>query len=290
MYSPTLTSTLAASLGCRSESLALSSVAGGDSATTLHVGTTTGEEFFLKLMPAGSGALAAEADGLEVLAKTGTLRVPAVMARGSCAEGDWLLLEWLRLHDWRPLAGRFAEQLACLHRLPVDGWGWSRDNYIGLSPQPNPATDDWIGFFRDARLGYQLEKARRSGLDGPSLGKLERLMSGLDAFFDGPVNASLLHGDLWIGNVGASDGEPVVFDPAVYCGHHEVDLAMLELFGSPGDAFFDAYRRILPIDPAYRQRRDLYNLYHLLNHYCLFGGGYGQQAGRLAGRLLAELG
>lgn len=246
--------------------------------------------WFLKLMPPGE-ALTAEADGLRALCEARALRVPRVQGEGCHAGHDWLLLEWLELEApagaaWR----RLGKGLAALHGQAREGFGWHRDNFIGSTAQPNRWQSDWTVFFREQRLGHQIRLARGAGLDGAALEVLESLMESLDVLIPGGVEPSLLHGDLWSGNIAAVGDEPVIFDPAVYCGHSEADLAMMELFGAPPPDFWAAYQAHRAIDSGYEVRRDLYNLYHLLNHYNLFGGGYGARAGQVARRLLAEAG
>jgi len=150
---------------------------------------------------------------------------------------------------------------------------------------------DWIAFYRAWRLRPQFELARHNAAPRGLLRQGERLLERLEAFFPGyhPM-PSLLHGDLWGGNHGYADGVPVLFDPAVYYGDREVDLAMTELFGGYPADFYAAYREAWPLDPGYRVRKPLYNLYHVLNHFNLFGGGYAAQAEAMVRRLLAEAG
>jgi fructosamine-3-kinase len=236
---------------------------------------------------------AAEADGLEALGRAGPLRVPRVLARGVAGGSAFLVLEWV---EAGAAGGRsralLGTQLAALHRHLGEGFGWRRDNYIGRTPQPNGWSSDWIAFLRRHRIGFQLDLATRNG-DGTRLRRRgERLLEVLDCFFDGYVPApSLLHGDLWGGNWHADrHGTPVVFDPAVHYGDRESDLAMTALFGGFGAEFYDAYAEAWPLAPGHEARRDLYQLYHLLNHLNLFGGSYlGAAAGRID-RLLAEAG
>lgn len=217
--------------------------------------------------------LDAEAQGLAALRAAGAIRVPEVIAAG---EG-WLVLEWL---DLRPLDGRavarLGADLAALHLAPAgERHGWDHDNFIGGTPQRNGWRTRWIDFWRDCRLAPQLELAARNH-DGALQRDGARLLSALDALLAGHhPRPALLHGDLWGGNAAAlPDGTPVVFDPAVYAGDRETDLAMTALFGGFGREFDAAYRAICPIDEGFEIRRELYNLYHLLNHLNLFGGGY----------------
>jgi len=176
---------------------------------------------------------------------------------------ETLTLEHLDLGarpDW-PAMGRM---LASLHRHTSDRFGWDKDNWIGLSPQQNGWYEDWASFFLEKRLKPQ---AARCGLLD-SLPDVRKILEGHCP------QASLLHGDLWSGNAGFTKGGPVIFDAAVYYGDRECDLAMTELFGGFPDEFHSAYRKELPVDAGYEKRKHLYNLYHLLNHLNIFGGGY----------------
>ena len=227
----------------------------------------------------------AEVDGLEELRKANEIRVPDVMDCGIENGHAYLVLE--HLHMQQPsteTARRFGQQLAKLHRHTADRFGWFRDNTIGPTLQKNDWSDDWTEFFRELRLDFQLELARRNGYDlveqGQRLGaRLPELFAGYD-----PV-PSLLHGDLWGGNWGSVEGEPVIFDPAVYYGDRESDIAMTMLFGGFGRAFYDGYAAEWPMAPGHEQRLKLYQLYHVLNHLNLFGSSY---LGR-AKQLLREL-
>ena len=185
-----------------------------------------------------------------------------------------------------------GEQLAALHRVGAARFGWHRDNTIGATPQLNSWDDDWVRFFVRQRVGPQLELAEQRGASARLLDR-GRLLCGIaGALFSSyrPV-PSLLHGDLWGGNWAADDADtPVVFDPAVYFGDREADLAMTRLFGGFGPAFYAAYQSDWPLDQAAGTRRGFYNLYHVLNHFNLFGGSYAAQAEGMIDRLLAELG
>jgi fructosamine-3-kinase len=180
-----------------------------------------------------------------------------------------------------------GDQLAALHRATESRFGWHRGNTIGSTPQSNEWHEDWIVFYRERRLRVQIDlAARRMGAPLRQLG--ETLMERLPEFFqDYRPAPSLLHGDLWSGNVATMrEGDPVIFDPAVYYGDREADIAMTELFGGFSADFYAAYRRAWPLDPGYETRKSLYNLYHVLNHFNLFGGGYGMQAQQMMQRLL----
>ncbi len=203
------------------------------------------------------------------------------------------MLEWIPFgrpdpQSWRAL----GQGLAALHRVSRDSFGSERDNSIGATPQVNTPDTDWAAFFRDRRLGFQLRLAQRQGYGGRLQRQGERLLAELGRFFESHhARPALLHGDLWNGNAGFdAAGQPVIFDPAVYCGDREADLAMTELFGGFGEDFHAAYRADFPLDPGYAVRKTLYNLYHVLNPLNLFGGGYLRQAEGMADELLAELG
>jgi protein-ribulosamine 3-kinase len=253
-----------------------------------------GRRYFVKLNDAARREMfEAEAAGLEEILRSETVRVPRPVCIGSAGGQSWLVLENLELGGGG--AGterRLGAALAAMHRVARPEFGWSRDNTIGSTPQVNSPETDWLTFYREHRLRFQLELAARNGHQGRLQSLGERLLEKLTGFFSGyrPV-ASLLHGDLWGGNHGVlRDGTPVIFDPAVYYGDREADLAMTELFGGFSGDFHAAYREAWPLDPGYGVRRDLYNLYHVLNHLNLFGGGYRGQAETLIGRLLAEAG
>ena len=233
-------------------------------------------------------AFASEADGLAALREVGT-RAPEPLAQGKTDAHAFLVLELLALGSTGS-AEALGRQLAAQHRAESGRFGWRRDNYIGATPQSNAWADDWVTFWCERRLAPQLALAEAGGHGRALRGDMERLMAGLGAFFRTYSPApSLLHGDLWGGNAGyLADGSPVVFDPAVYCGDREADVAMTELFGGFPSAFYAAYRDAWPLDPGYSIRRDLYNLYHVLNHLNLFGAGYLGQARALLQRLLAE--
>lgn len=247
---------------------------------------------FLKTLPAADASiLEAECDGLGALAATGAIRTPAVLASGATEREAWLALEWL---DLRRLSGTIERELgralAVLHRTTSDRHGWHRDNFIGRTPQPNAPHADWAAFFRDARLGFQLHRAADAGYGGRLQKRGQALLDAVPRFFETYRPApSLLHGDLWAGNAAAVGEAPVVFDPAVYFGDRETDLAMTRLFGGYGPAFYSAYDDEFPLDAGYARREPLYQLYHVLNHLNLFGSGYLGRAETLIDRLLAGL-
>lgn len=234
----------------------------------------------------------AEAEGLAELAATRTVRVPQPIGYGVAAGQAWLALEYLPLGRGGAQAmEKLGGQLAALHAQPRPNFGWHRDNTIGTTPQINACCDDWIEFWRDRRLGVQLDLAAQNGYTGVLQQQGAQLLVRLEGLFAGyQPTPALLHGDLWSGNTGCTTkGEPVIFDPAVYYGDRETDLAMTALFGGFPESFYAAYREALPMTVGYSQRQTLYNLYHILNHLNLFGGGYRAQAEQMIAQLLAEL-
>ena len=248
-----------------------------------------GTPVFLKTGPGSSlDMFTAEAEGLAELASPGAIRVPRVYACGEDDGAAFLATEWLDLgRASRDADVQLGTRLAALHRTTADRYGWHRDNTCGPTPQHNPWSDDWVAFFREHRLAFQLDLAARNGYGGRLQESGARLLERVERYFEGYTpEASLLHGDLWGGNWGCCDGEPVIFDPAVYYGDRESDLAMTRLFGGFGRAFYAAYEEAWPLAPGSRERCDLYQLYHVLNHLNLFGSGYLGQAQRLIDNLL----
>jgi protein-ribulosamine 3-kinase len=250
---------------------------------------TGAARLFVKLnAPRFADAFAAEADGLAALRAAG-LRAPEPLAHGEAAGHAYLALEALELGGGENFAA-LGHALAALHRVRGERFGWTRDNYIGASVQHNAQGADWSAFWRERRLAPQLELALANGYSDIRQ-SMERLYDALPELLAGHApSASLLHGDLWRGNVGfLAGGAPVVFDPALYRGDREADLAMTELFGGFPRAFYAAYEEAWPLDDGYRTRKHLYNLYHLLNHLNLFGGGYLAQVRATLGLLLRGL-
>jgi len=235
-----------------------------------------------------------EADGLQALARAEVIRVPQVLARGVTENLAYLALEWIELGTPDTHARRLlGEQLAALHRHTNERYGWHRDNAIGRTLQPNTWSTSWVDFMRERRIGVQLELAARHGYAQQLQPRSNRLLSVLDRLLvdHSQPPASLLHGDLWGGNwLADQQGRPVLFDPAVHYGDREADLAMTELFGGFGAAFYEAYGEAWPLDEGYAVRRDLYQLYHVLNHLNLFGGSYLSSAQRLIDGLLSAAG
>ena len=231
-------------------------------------------EGFLKVNDAAmAGAFAAEAEGLAALRSAGG-SAPQPLEHGIDGGEAYLLMEWLELRPGGDFAA-LGRMLARVHQSTGQEFGWARDNYIGATPQRNRETSDWKTFWREQRVAPQVELARRNGY------RID--VAGVCDLLDGHApQPSLVHGDLWHGNIGFTGDGPALFDPAVYYGDREVDLAMTELFGGFPPAFYSAYG---PMPAGYETRKHLYNLYHLLNHLNLFGGGYLAQVNATLGLL-----
>ncbi len=247
--------------------------------------------YFVKLNSALSLTMfEAEADGLRELRKPDAIAVPEPLATGVAEGQAFIVMEDMALRG-SGSGAQLGYELAQLHRTTQERFGWFRDNTIGSTPQDNSEHHDWIVFWRERRLGAQLEMAARKGGGGSLQRKGAELMERFQGFFsDYSPRPSLLHGDLWSGNYAfRGDGAPVIFDPAVYYGDREADIAMTELFGGFGSDFYAAYNEEWPLDTGYKVRKTFYNLYHILNHFNLFGGGYASQAEGMIDRLLAEL-
>lgn len=263
-------------------------VGGGDINSAARCADQRGRLWFIKINSADLiDMFTAEAEGLGQLAEVDQLRTPSVAGYGNNGMQSWLVLEWLDIvaaAEEKSLAAAVAR----MHSLTSETYGWRRDNFIGSTPQHNTESTDWQEFFRDRRLRYQLRLAESNAAPESLLSAGNELLDQLDKFFrdHNPV-ASLLHGDLWSGNKGSlADGRPVLFDPAVYFGDREADLAMTRLFGGFGSAFYSAYESEWPLDSGAAERQELYNLYHVLNHFNLFGGAYLGKAESLISHLL----
>ena len=271
-------------------------VGGGSINRSYQIPALDGSTYFLKTNRASAlDMFQAERDGLRELEKADAVRVPEVVTVAVVGDTAYLLMEYLDLGSAPTSAGaRLGTLLARQHRYHGEKCGWNRDNTIGSTPQHNGWDEDWIRFFRDKRLGYQLDLAVASGFaNGPGRTLAERgqrLMQRMPEFFAGyQFEPSLLHGDLWAGNWGViANEQPVIFDPAVYYGDREADIAMTRLFGGFGPEFYAAYNDAWPLDSGFEHHCELYNLYHVLNHLNLFGRGYLRQVSDMLDRLLAR--
>jgi protein-ribulosamine 3-kinase len=250
----------------------------------------SGQRYFVKLNRASQvDMFAAEAEGLGEIARAGALRVPLPICHGHTSDFAYLVLEYVEPGRAAPDSlEQMGRQLAQMHRCTAAQYGWHRDNTIGSTLQLNTPAVDWVGFWQRQRLGFQLDLAANNGYRGKLQRKGEQLLSNIGALFRNYTpKPSLLHGDLWSGNYMIDNqARPVIFDPAVYYGDREADVAMTELFGGFPTRFYDAYQQAYPLAPGYRLRKTLYNLYHVLNHLNLFGGGYRSQAEDMIDALL----
>ncbi|MEM8503240.1 MAG: fructosamine kinase family protein [Cyanobacteria bacterium P01_D01_bin.1] len=245
--------------------------------------------FFVKTNRADQLAMfEAERDGLQAMYDSRSIRVPQPLCCGVADSVSYIVMEWIELGGRRNSCAwrQMGEQLAAMHQAASSqGYGWHRDNTIGATPQQNQWSENWMEFWRDRRLGPQFSLAHDKGGHFP---RRDELMNAIPKLLKGhSPTASLLHGDLWSGNAAITTaGEPVILDPATYYGDPEADLAMTELFGRFPSEFYQAYDAVLPIDNGYRQRKVFYNLYHILNHFNLFGGSYESQANRMIDQIL----
>ena len=250
--------------------------------------------FFVKLNRAAALEMfAAESAGLEEIVEAGAIRAPHPLCHGTAGGQAYLVMEYIESGAPRAAdAALLGEQLAALHHAQAEHFGWKMDNTIGATPQDNTCDDDWCHFWGKRRLAPQLNLAARNGYRSRLQQRGEKLLVELPRLLGEHQPApSLLHGDLWSGNYTFdAEGMPVIFDPAVYYGDREADMAMTELFGGFSPDFYRAYEATWPLPPGYDVRKHLYNLYHILNHANLFGGGYVAQAENMLDRLLSEIG
>jgi len=294
MVSDELALSIGATIGARLQARPSDRVHGGSINECYRWQSEVGP-IFVKVAPARNIEMfAAEAAGLDELRRAKAVRVPRVLGVGrDTGSRAWLALEWIEAGRSAPATdATLGEQLAQQHRATQKTFGWTRDNTIGSTPQLNTECTDWLTFYRELRLRFQLDLAARSGYRGRLQQRGTLLLDCLPEFFRGySPTPALLHGDLWGGNrLTDAHGQPVLFDPAVYYGDREADIAMTRLFGGYGRDFYAAYAAAWTLDPGASSRTDLYNLYHVLNHLNLFGGGYLGQATALVDSLLAEVG
>ncbi len=256
-------------------------LSGGDINKAYGLTLNNGRHIFMKANAKNNvDFFTAEAAGLQAIADTHTIGTPGILCCGTDDGEDvgysFLLLEYIqsagRRSDYWEVLG---QELACMHKAAeAHQYGFPNNNFIGARPQDNTWTDSWINFFRNYRLAPQFCDAD-SYFNDADRAQITKLLDNLDRFLIEPEYPSLLHGDLWNGNVMCGpDGKAMLIDPACYIGHREADLAMTELFGGFPRQFYEAYFDAAPLQPGYEDRRDLYNLYQLLNHLNFFGPSY----------------
>jgi fructosamine-3-kinase len=268
--------------------------------------SSSSRTYFAKINQASQIAMfEAEALGLQQMRATQTIRVPEPICWGTEGNSAYIVLEWLDLGSrggeraWEEM----GRKLAVMHKYTPPNppllrggkepnstllpgvFGWDINNTIGSTVQINNWTGNWAEFWAEHRIGYQLKLAKRRGGHFPQGERLLEMIPELLAGYE--PQPSLVHGDLWGGNAGVtSAGEPVIFDPATYFGDREVDIAMTELFGGFPALFYRGYNQVWQLDGGYERRKSLYNLYHILNHFNLFGGSYESQANQMINRVL----
>ncbi|MEG4632287.1 fructosamine kinase family protein [Microcoleus sp. AR_TQ3_B6] len=268
--------------------------------------SSSSRAYFAKINQASQIAMfEAEALGLQQMRATQTIRVPEPICWGTDGNSAYIVLEWLDLGSrggeraWEEM----GRKLAAMHKYTPPNppllrggeernstllgkvFGWDINNTIGSTVQINNWTANWAEFWAEHRIGYQLKLAKRRGGHFPQGERLLEMIPELLAGYE--PQPSLVHGDLWGGNAGVtSAGEPVIFDPATYFGDREVDIAMTELFGGFPALFYRGYNQVWSLDGGYERRKSLYNLYHILNHFNLFGGSYESQANQMINRVL----
>ncbi len=266
-------------------------VSGGCINSSYLMESGSGERYFVKINDRSKLPMfQAEAKGLSEIIQSQTIHAPYPVCHGIAGSHAFLVTEYIDFgrQQNHELLGR---QLAKLHKTKAPYYGWHRDNTIGSTPQVNTPQATWSQFWQTNRLHYQLELAAKNGYRG-ALQKMGRVVKNSvdNLFMDYTPPATVLHGDLWSGNYGFDNrGQPVIFDPALYYGDRETDLAMTELFGGFPPSFYAAYNEVYPLDDGYGIRKDLYNLYHILNHLNLFGHSYLSQAENIMDTLLKKL-
>lgn len=274
-------------LGVKSQLVSVAPVSGGCINECFKITLASGELYFLKVQSLENIDLFyTEAEGLKALANAGVvgdglLQVPQVRAVGECHSTAYLLMDFLQLRSLRGQEfSKLGEALAQLHSETKDKFGFNVDNFIGETTQPNGFMSEWVDFYQQQRLSHQLSLATSRGANDTLIEVMETVIAAVPQLLNGyNPKASLLHGDLWSGNAACCiDGTPAIFDPAVYYGDRETDIAMTELFGGFTRDFYQGYNAVWRLDTGYERRKPLYQLYHSLNHFNLFGGSYQQQA------------
>jgi fructosamine-3-kinase len=259
--------------------LEMHSVNGGSINDAYYVRTKS-QEYFIKLnIHAPKGMFEKECDGLLLLENTGQVKVPKVYTYSD----NYLVLEWKKGKKQAQTQEQLGREIAALHQSKGDFFGLNADNFIGKLPQINKKTDNWLEFFRDHRLGYQLDLAEKNGNLTPQRRELsQKLLDSLDKWIPKEQQPVLLHGDLWGGNwIVGDNGEPYLIDPAVFYGEREFEIAFTEMFDGFSPIFYAAYEEVLPLSKGYDERKRLYQLYYILVHLNIFGEIYGRSVDRI---------
>lgn len=263
------------------------SIGGGSINSAYQVTGNDGQLYFIKLNTASLEFMfQVEFDSLNELLQIDTIQIPRPVCFGTADSKSYLVLEYITMNpsgDQQQLGYALAQ----MHKITASQYGWYQNNIIGSTPQSNNMQSDWLTFWREERLLPQFKMLYEKGYKNQLQPLSDKLLNNLDSLLaNHKPPASLLHGDLWSGNYAFDDqGRPVIFDPALYYGDREADLAMTELFGGFSQDFYQAYNEAWPLDNDYNQRKTLYNLYHILNHANLFGTSYLNQAISMMQRL-----
>jgi protein-ribulosamine 3-kinase len=278
---------ISAETGCPFEIARIANQGGGCINDTVRLDGADGSSWFIKSNTgADISVFESELDGLKSIADTKTIRVPKPLCLGEAHGQAWFAMEFIELVGAKTGSQeQLGRQLASLHKIKQPQFGWHRANTIGSTPQQNPNSDDWIDFWREHRLGFQLRLAEKNG---GTFSGADELSESLDTFFeDHEPQPSLLHGDLWSGNISfAKNGEPVIYDPACYFGDREAEFGIINMFGGFTDEFYQGYNSVWPFDVGFENRLPLYELYHTLNHFNIFGPSYGASCQRLIDQLV----
>lgn len=256
----------------------IQSVSGGDINEAFFVETDL-QQYFVKLNKKQPlDFFRFEMDGLRKISETHTIACPRIYALLEIEGIPMLWLEWIEGRKTKDTEKRLGENLAALHLCEAENYGYEKQGYIGGLRQENALYDDWLTYYRDFRLGGQLERGRQEGrISHEREKRLERLLEQLERWIPNQPKKSILHGDLWGGNwMTGPEGKPFVIDPSVLYGDHEFEIAFTELFGGFNGDFYQAYNSVLPLSDTYEERRELYQLYYLLVHLNLFGESYGR--------------
>lgn len=263
------------------------SIGGGSINSAYQISGNDGQLYFIKLNTASLEFMfQVEFDSLNELLQIDTIQIPRPVCFGTADSKSYLVLEYITMNpsgDQQQLGYALAQ----MHKITASQYGWYQNNIIGSTPQSNNMQSNWLTFWREERLLPQFKMLYEKGYKNQLQPLSDKLLNNLGSLLaNHKPPASLLHGDLWSGNYAFDDqGRPVIFDPALYYGDREADLAMTELFGGFSQDFYQAYNEAWPLDNDYNQRKTLYNLYHILNHANLFGTSYLNQAISMMQRL-----
>ena len=267
------------------------SMTGGSINQAFLLTSEDGLQYFVKTNQSGrQDMFEAESKGLLEIASSRAIKIPRPVCFGDDGVQSYIVMEFLDMTGQADQA-LLGEQLAAMHNVSAERYGWHMNNTIGATHQSNSWTDDWLDFWCEQRLGYQLQLAAKNGYGGELQSLGEKLLVEMPGLFVGrEILPSMLHGDLWGGNAaGLKDGTPVIYDPAFYYGDRETDLAMTYVFGGFTPTFYNSYQNAFPLDDGFAIRKTFYNIYHIINHLNMFGGGYHGQSINMLKQVLAEI-